>query len=417
MTTVTVEHVRSHSSARTPIPRVKVMATDIARPVRDRAALALDLVVAGSLILAAVRVLELIVLPGMVVRTVLYVTVLVAVAWLWTRWRRAARAVRADGRRLAAYAVIFTVLTASLFFIGDEPSGLPLFVVGLIMLQRVWGLRGGVIAVTGLLVAIAVFWLAGGRGWLETGQELLTSIWLFGFSLLIAWLFAEIDRQRRDTAALAAEVQRRAGMEAELASTRERQRSARDLHDGIGHQVTVIMMSLQFAERMRERDPDRAWSEVSRAREQAAAALGDIRKLARALHPSGLAAVGAADLSALAASFAGTELAVTVADEAAGLVLPDDLAVFRQRFVQESLTNVVRHSSATAVTVVQRVDDQQLVLAVIDNGDPATEVDPGFGLRSLTERAAELGGSAAAEASQAGWAVSARVPISEGTRR
>jgi signal transduction histidine kinase len=383
------------------------------RPRRDRAALALDVVVAVAAAVAALRLVELLLSPGLQLRAAGYGLGWAAAVALWLVWRRESRRPEVSESTLGRVAVAFTVITGSLFFVGDQPLPLLLFVVGLIMLLRSFRVRAGLFAVAALLVTQAVLFLADGRPWDRTLLELLASALLFGFGLLIAWLFAEVDRQRRDNAALVAELRRRAGSDAELALLQERQRSARDLHDGIGHQVTVIMMSLQFAERMRDREPQRAWTEISRAREQAAAALSDIRRLARALHPRGVGPAGSVDLAALAASFEGTGLEVEVSDHAVGLALPDDLAVFRRRFVQETLTNVVRHAGATRVAITQEVADGLLRLTVQDDGGAIEPVRPGFGLQSLDERAAELGGRTDVRTEDDGVEVTATVPVPE----
>lgn len=378
---------------------------------RDRAALALDVVVVVSVLVAALRLVELVWSPALEGRAVGYGVGLAASVVLWLVWRRESRRDRPRESFLGRCAIAFTVITGSLFFVGDQPLPLLLFVVGLIMLLRTYRVRAGLLALAGLLVTQAVLFAVDGRPWQQTLLELLASALLFGFGLLIAWLFAEIDRQRRDNADLAAELRRRAATDAELALLQERQRSARDLHDGIGHQVTVIMMSLQFAERMRQREHDRAWAEVVRAREQASAALADIRRLARALHPQGVGTAGPADLAALAASFQGTGLDVAVDDRATSLVLADDLALFRRRFVQEALTNVVRHSRASRVVITQLVVDVALHLTVRDDGGQVGPVRPGFGLTSLAERAAELGGHLTVRVGDAGLEVSAAVPL------
>ena len=398
------------------VPRVGGMASGrvdraVARPRRDRAARVFDVVVVLSTLVAALRLAELALTPGLLARTIAYAVALLTAVVLWVRWRREAR--RPDHRpgRLGAYAIGFTGLVASLFFIGDQPLPLFLFVVALTLLLRSYALWAGVLAVAVLLGLQTVLFLSTGRDWRITAEEVLASALLFGFGLIVAWLFAEIDRESRANAALAAEVQRRAGSDAELVTLRERTRVARDLHDGIGHQVTVMLMSLQFAERMRERDADRAWGEVAQAREQAAQTLADIRLLARALHPPGLTGDGAADLSALAASFRGTGLAVTVADDADGVSVAEEVALFRRRFVQEALTNVVRHAAATRVTVTQTVHENTMRLSVLDDGGAGPAVEPGFGLRSLAERAAELGGRTEVWSGAGGVEVSASVPL------
>ena len=387
---------------------------DPERPAQNRAALALDVVVTLSVLAAATRIVELAMMQGQLVRTLGYAVVLAAAVILWLCWRRDARRVPPRRARLGPYATGFTIVVTSLFFIGDQPHPLFLFVVALILLLQSYGLRAGVLVVSTLVVVQAVIFAASGRGWQLITEQAVASSLLFGFGLIVAWLFAEIDQQSRANAALALQAQDRAEAEIELASLRERQRVARDLHDGIGHQVTVLMMSLQFAERTRDRDPDRAWAEVAAARDQAGKALADIRLLARALHPTGLSGSGIADLSALANSFRGTGLAVRVTDETSGAELHADLARFRQRFVQEALTNVIRHTSASQVEVTQRIDGDELALAVIDNGGRLPGVTPGFGLRSLAERAGQLGGRTTVRPSDAGLEVAAVIPLTTG---
>ena len=383
----------------------------VIRTGQDGAARALDVVVVLSVLVAAVRIVELAVTPGQVLRTVGYTVGLAAAVVLWVRWRGESRRPVSRSPLLGGYAIVFAAVVASLFFVGDQPLPVFLFVVALVLLLRSYGFRAGMIAVGTLLGVQAGMFALGGRGWAETAEQVLGSALMFGFGLVVAWLFAEIDRESRANAALVLEVRRRAGADAELASLRERQRVARDLHDGIGHHLTVILMSLQFAERMRGRDPERAWAEVVHARGQAEETLGDIRLLARALHPSGLSGDGVADLSALAASFRGTGLAVTVVDDAAGVSVAGDVALFRRRFVQETLTNVVRHSPATQVTVTQSVRGNTMQLSVLDDGGAVRAVEPGFGLRSLAERAVELGGRTEVRPGARGVEVTASLPL------
>lgn len=381
------------------------------RPVRDRAALALDVVVTLSILAAATRIIELAMMESQLARTIGYAIVLLVAMILWLAWRREMQPPHERPQRLDAIAIAFTLVVTSLFAIGDQPHPMFLFVVALILLLRSYGLRAGVLVVVSMVVLQAVVFVVSGRGWQWIAQQAVGSSLLFGFGLIVAWLFAEIDQQSRANAALAVQVRIRAESAIELASLQERQRVARDLHDGIGHQVTVMMMSLQFAERMRDKDPDRAWAEVAEARSQAAKTLADIRLLARALHPSGVSDGGVADLAALASSFEGTGLAVRVSDDTAGADLDGELARFRQRFVQEALTNVIRHSSASRVEVSQRIHGSELALAVVDNGGRTAAVTPGFGLRSLAERAGALGGRTDVRASDTGLELAATIPL------
>lgn len=157
---------------------------------RDRAALALDVVVVVSVLVAALRLVELAWSPGLGGRAVGYGVGLAASVALWLVWRRESRRDRPRESFLGRCALGLTVITGSLFFVGDQPLPLPLFVVGLIMLLRTYGVRAGLRAIAGLLVTQAVLFAVDGRPWDQTLLELLASALLFGFGLLIAWLFA-----------------------------------------------------------------------------------------------------------------------------------------------------------------------------------------------------------------------------------
>ncbi len=76
--------------------------------------------------------------------------------------------------------------------------------------------------------------------------------------------------------------------ERELVPAQERARSAHELHDGLGHRLTRIGMSLQVAQLMRERDPERSWEEITRAEQTNQEALDVMRLWVRALHPPAL---------------------------------------------------------------------------------------------------------------------------------
>jgi signal transduction histidine kinase len=79
----------------------------------------------------------------------------------------------------------------------------------------------------------------------------------------------------------------------------------------------------------------------------------------------------------------------------------------------ESITNVRRHSAARACAVTIAADDGHLDLSVVDSGAPSDAWRPGIGLRSIRDRAEELGGSADAGPRDGGWVVHARLPLTE----
>ena len=193
-------------------------------------------------------------------------------------------------------------------------------------------------------------------------------------------------------------------IEKELLLSDERARSARELHDGLGHHLTLVSMSLELAERMRTIDPSQAWEEIRMARDISSEALAEMRKWVRALSPvRDASARGLAALELIAESFRGTGVNVEVCgNEESDQVLSNDdaTALVIYRAVQEGLTNALRHSKARKIRVEIATEEQQLVLTVNNAMDRTiapqlAEGQPvlGFGLRGLADRAAERGGS------------------------
>lgn len=212
-------------------------------------------------------------------------------------------------------------------------------------------------------------------------------------------------------------LRRSAQTEKELMLADERARSARDLHDGLGHRLTLISMSLDYARRMRGRDEDAAWAEVGNAAETSAEALTEMRTWVRALSPvRDRDATGTAAIDAIAESFRGTGLDVALERSGPEPSLSDDASLLLYRAVQEGLTNALRHGRARQVRmqVETTADTVRLTLRNdLDDGarasTPVGPLAPGFGLRGLAERAEALGGSA--QASRVGDEVELAVTV------
>ncbi|MGN9766539.1 sensor histidine kinase [Micromonospora sp. SD12] len=186
------------------------------------------------------------------------------------------------------------------------------------------------------------------------------------------------------------------------ARTAERLRISRELHDLLGHQLTVLTLELEAA-RHREGDPAR--EHVERAGRVAREVLADVRDTVSALR-----AGGAADL-AEALRDVGRDipgLAVTV-DVGEDVEANEEQVAALVRAVQEITTNTLRHARARglAVTVVRHGD--AIRLTAVDDGQGARDVIPGNGLRGLAERFAALGGEVAYDGG-AGFRVTARMP-------
>ncbi|GAA0915887.1 sensor histidine kinase [Nonomuraea longicatena] len=199
----------------------------------------------------------------------------------------------------------------------------------------------------------------------------------------------------------------------ELVVAEERARMARDMHDSIGHHLTVIKMGLENAERFKTHRPDAVWDEIAQAKEMTVRALADARRWVRALRPLDLNGnLGSAALGQLAQSFAGTDLRVSFEVSGDERPLDPDAELILYRVLQEGLTNAVRHSEATKVRARLSFEERKVVLVVGDDGKGADADAYGFGLASLRERVRVVGGSlCSGTASGGGFELRAEVPV------
>lgn len=142
-----------------------------------------------------------------------------------------------------------------------------------------------------------------------------------------------------------------------------------------------------------------------------------MRTWVRALDPIRVGdAQGVAAFEAIAESFRGTGLEVEVSSTGSERELSKPLALFSYRFVQEGLTNALKHGGADRVRIVL---DQRtaFVLTLRDNGTVESgPVSPGFGLRSLRERAEDLGGGIEYAPTREGFTLTATIPSSANDR-
>jgi signal transduction histidine kinase len=179
----------------------------------------------------------------------------------------------------------------------------------------------------------------------------------------------------------------------ELATTRERNRLAREIHDGVGHYLTVVKTQLDAASALLPAQPDRARESVGKAAKLAAEALDDVRRSVGALRTDTARPPLPEALRELAAH---GEPTPTLAVEGEPRPLPPGVEHALYRAAQEGLTNIRKHARATSALV--RLDfrlPERIVLELADNGVGAdTGARPtGFGLRGLRERIELLGGT------------------------
>ena len=192
----------------------------------------------------------------------------------------------------------------------------------------------------------------------------------------------------------------------------ERRRLRRDLHDGLGPALAAIGLKAGLARR-EVADCSAAYALLGEIDTEVKAGLGGIRRLVEGLRPPALDELGLIGaLRSRAASLAG-ELDVIV-DGSVPDGIPAAVETAAYRIAVEAMTNAARHSAGSHCAVDVGADLGQLVVEVSDDGtglDPVRR--PGVGLRSMRERAGELGGtlSTGPGASGSGTVVTARLPL------
>lgn len=180
----------------------------------------------------------------------------------------------------------------------------------------------------------------------------------------------------------------------ELAKTRERNRIARDIHDGLGHYLTVVHVQLEAAQALLGRDPAGARGALLKAQELTREGLADVRRsvaLLRGSIPAQRPLLAAIEKLTSECKAGGIEAALKLSGTPRPLPEPIEITLYRA--AQEALTNVRRHARASRLDIeLAFAASGGIRLRVEDDGVGADRVDPGFGLLGLRERAESVGG-------------------------
>jgi signal transduction histidine kinase len=174
----------------------------------------------------------------------------------------------------------------------------------------------------------------------------------------------------------------------ELSAAKERVRIAREIHDAVGHGLTVVNVQLEAARGLVDTDPARTRSAIERAQTVAREALVDVRKSVGMMRAHGAPAPLVDRVASLVEEHSFATFQVSGAPRATGPAA--EFALYRA--AQEALTNVAKHAGATSAQVVLAFEKSEVVLRVSDDGRGSERSTGGFGLTGMRERAELLGG-------------------------
>jgi two-component system, NarL family, sensor histidine kinase DesK len=306
-------------------------------------------------------------LTGLALFVAIYVSLLPPAAWL----------VRLGPNAVPA-ALALLPLIAVLLLIGGAPTS---FVALLVYVAAAAGIllpnRSGAAVIGTLVLGVLVVGLArsdnGGAVAATTLTVLAIGAMMMSFGRL-ARANRELERTREELA--------------RLAVADERLRFARDLHDLLGHSLSVIALKSELAGRLVEPDPARAASELQDIQSVTREALAEVRDAVRGYRRLELGEAISGARAALAAAGIELQLADTHPQ------LPVEVDNVLAWAVREGTTNVIRHSDARSCLIRIHADNGSAALEIEDDGSaPSATAEDGSGLLGLRERAERVGGT------------------------
>ena len=307
-----------------------------------------------------------------------------------------------------AYLAGLTFLASLLLVIKPGASFLPLiFFILSVIAMLMFPLRIAVLWIAAFALISGINFIST-MGWLQGLETLFPfACGYFFFGTFANALYRAREERMKSEKLLGElrlahqELQAYASRVETLAVSEERNRLAREMHDTVGHHLTVAAVQLEGAQRLIANDTLKATSMLGTARQQVSAALSEIRQtVARLREPLEADLPLPRSLRQLAQSFekaTGLHIELSVPEEWPHTLPPThQLAIYRA--TQEALTNIQRHAQADHAWIMLDCQKDTLTLQVNDNGigyrhsTSSSQENQGFGLLGLQERAIQMGG-------------------------
>ncbi|UOY01553.1 sensor histidine kinase [Blastococcus sp. PRF04-17] len=307
---------------------------------------------------------------------------------------------------------VWAIPTHGFLLLGYVMAGVAFYSVGAYV-PSLW--RAGLVTTTGVVAGVVIT-LLGPEIWQAAIGSALAVAGPAAAGRLVAHQRAQNERLRQ----LTGELLRERRVAERVAVAEERSRIARELHDVIGHEVTVIALQADAAAAALAKAPERAAAPVEAIRRSAAQALAEMRRvvgLLRAadeedLHPQ----PGLADVQTLVEQSRAAGARVDLTFRPPDAPVPPSVELAAYRLVQEALTNARRHAPGAPVDVRVEADGHQVRVDVVNarrGGVPAPRASSsGFGLVGMRERVRLLGGRLdAGPTPDGGYALTASLPV------
>lgn len=274
---------------------------------------------------------------------------------------------------------------------------MPLVMYGVLYLSPA-GVASLVAAFSAVMVTV---WIAEAHPIARMVRELAVWSAALAFVIVISRMLLVQRKARTEMEALAGrlgdaneQLRVQAAKIEQLAKTQERNRIARDIHDGLGHYLTVIHVQLEAAKTLFERDPETARAAVLKAQELTREGLSEVRRSVALLRGSRSTERPLfAAIEKLASECKADGIHAAVRLRGTPRPLPEPVEITLYRAAQEALTNVRRHARASRLDIeLAFASGSGIRLRVEDDGVGAEPLNQGFGLVGLRERAESVGG-------------------------
>jgi signal transduction histidine kinase len=303
------------------------------------------------------------------------------------------------------------------------------YVIGMLFGQM-FAIMPPVLAVPGVVAVLAAIILSA-NGWRLPDDMTLTGALFIAAQvalMMLLYLYIyHVFRTSRERAGLVNELRaaneqlaRAQAEQQELVVLRERERMARDLHDGLGHSLVALSVQLEAVQRLYPVDPARASAQIDDMKRLTRDSMAELRRALDALRAPSLGDESLREalerLCATLTTRAGLRTTCRIDEH---LDLPPAVAEVVWRVAQEATANVERHAAAAIAHLTLEAQPHAVVLTVSDDGrglPPDAETRPGhYGLRGMRERVEGLGGELSLSSNGNGTTVCATLPVVSGS--
>ncbi|MGN7388821.1 sensor histidine kinase [Sporosarcina sp. SAFN-015] len=292
------------------------------------------------------------------------------------------------------YLIFFGILSTTVFILYDQKKLLSLFsglfiAVWIMISLRIYLQTGGFSLSSNIVNGMFVFYGAFVGSLIRNFHHAKETISL---------QYGQLNESHEALQAAHRQLGEYAEQVEQLTAIRERNEIAREIHDTVGHKMTALVVQLQVAREMAERDAERAKEVIALCEQLTRDSLHELRVSVRTLKEDDRGISFHKVLQELLDEFSTMTLMETrllVKGEFSSI--PKSLEPTIKRVIQEGLTNAKKHGNADVCLVEIFVTEKEVRLTIKDNGIGQKNIHPNFGLINMKERVAEHGGSFAIE--------------------